>query len=241
MSTAAVSAPTTRTIPTTPTGPRRHDPRTVLVGFVCMAERPDWYTVSERLNDLAGYSTAGLAPVYRAHRWTRRERLINPTRQGRHWYAAGGRVGSLRLDRIRAQAGRNADYEWRTWAQVTAGTPRACTKDEIAQANPRANEQTITTLFEHQPRVAAMLEYNARPFVPVKLAPDNLDVFQAGCGKYWRFQVMSSVVGDEMCSLMGDFWFPQSDSLADRFAYLTKANHHLDCMGPGSWLVCARL
>jgi len=236
MPTTAVSAPTT-----TPTGPRRYHARTVLVCFPSTAQ-PDWYTVSERINDLTDRPNAGPAWVFRVPRWhIRRSQLINPTRQGRWWLAAGGRIGTLRLDRIREWAGRRADVDWHTWRAVTAATPPARTWAQIARRHPEASRPQITRMFREQPRIAAMLAHNASPAATVRFDLDNLEAFQAGYYAYWQLQVLTAAVGDELLTMKGDRLFPQSASLADQFAYLNKANHHLDCLMPGHWLVCARL
>jgi hypothetical protein len=98
------------------------------------------------------------------------------------------RRGRLDLTAAAVAANAEASARWRTWAQVVRDTPPARPRaeflaDHTAEAKKLSMEEAVRR-FEAQPRVLAILAYNAHPVARHRLDPYELEAYQAGEATY---------------------------------------------------------
>lgn len=215
-------------------------PRIVLV---CLPDdsEGDWFSASEILDhhDLPSGTPQPIYPVRHRPilgwltRWTRRH-LIRPVRRaGTVTLAAGGRRGRLDWERAVDTAAVQATYRWREWARTVHGLPVARPWADFAaktKGSRSATDEEARRQFEQQPRVAAMLAYNANPSHRVELDPYRLEDFQAGEYAYVVLHWQYAVAVDALITVDGQLLQPQSASLADRLRYLGKATTYLSSL-----------
>jgi hypothetical protein len=183
---------------------------------------------------LADASPAGHFPVTTR---LRRGSLVQPWRDT----AAGGPIGLLDLDAMRAGA-RNAYWQrWRIWQQVTAGTRPAQPFWHFADrhhAEPaKYSFDKARRHYLAQPRVAAMRTYNALPNKILALPISHLEAFQAGAHAYAHLGWLSAVPADGMVTLDDHYLAAGSGRLADQLSYLDTAQAHLTGLGARDHLV----
>ncbi|MGJ3224043.1 hypothetical protein ACQEUV_01470 [Micromonospora aurantiaca (nom. illeg.)] len=209
-------------------------PLTASVVTVCFApgEDADWFTASEKVNDLLH---ANGTPARRYH--VRHRRLIGwltrflgyylldaARRFGAVTMAAGGRKGRLDLTGTAAKAAHHAALRWRAWNTHIAATTRPARPFEDYLAHHHADPTKVSLAearrrFEQQPRVLAMLAHHLDPY--------ELSLYQAGeatyAGLHWRI----ALIGDALITTDGRLLTPASDSVADRFRFLNEACAYL--------------
>jgi hypothetical protein len=223
------------------------DNRTVVVCLPATGPA-DWYTASERLewHNLPTGSLQSIYPVRtaRRRRWSRRrpeQDLLQVIRHNQTDWAAGGRKDQLDLNAAVTGANANAVYRWQVWAQVvrTTGNARPW-GDHLAQhtANPRkVSLAEARRRFEDQPRVLAMLAYNANLASAVTLDPYQLEAFQAGEATYTVLHWRHAVVGDALITDDGRLLEPAGPGIADRLRYHADAGWYLNRMDATGRLV----
>jgi hypothetical protein len=167
----------------------------------------------------------------------RRGSLLQPWKDT----AAGGPIGLLDLDAMRAAARNLFWCRHQIWQQVAAGTPAAkpfWTFVDRHRADPatyplaRAQQH-----YQAQPRIAAMRTYNALPNRIMEVPTSHLEAFQAGGHTYAHLGWLSAVPADAMLTLDGRYLAPTSERLDARLSYLDKANKHLSTLSPRDGLV----
>jgi len=209
---------------------------------VCLPKSAD-------INQLAATATAVLASTTAAgqaslvghfatsvRRWGCRH-LVQPF-QGS---AAGGRISKLDLNTMRTQARNTYWYRWQIWHQVVAGTPVA--KSFWAYLNRhRANPAKYGLAqaqqdYLGQPRIQAMLVYNALPNKIMELPTAHLVALQTGAHSYAHLGWLSAVPGHAMVTTDGQYLTPASERFADVISFLNTANNHLSTLGRNGHLV----
>jgi hypothetical protein len=212
--------------------------RTVIV---CMpaGDTIDWFSASEILDwhKLPAGTPCPIFPVRRPRivgwcsRWSARH-LVQAVRHfGAVTHAAGGRRSRLDLTAAVAAANAAAVHRWRTWDQVVSATPVARTWGDFLVQH-KANRTKVTLdearrRFEEQPRVLAMLSYNAHPVARIELDPYELDAFQAGEATYTAMHWQQAITGDAVITDDGRLIEPASETLAGRLRFLAEAGGYL--------------
>jgi hypothetical protein len=212
--------------------------RTVIV---CMpAGRPiDWFSASEILDwhhQPAG-TPLSFFPVRRrrllgwASRWSDHHLVQATRRLGAVTRAAGGRRSRLDLTAAAVTANTEASARWRTWAQVVHDTAPARPWAEFLAAHTadpkKLGVEEAVRRFEAQPRVLAMLAYNAHPVARHRLDPYELDAYQAGEATYTVVHWQHAIAADALITDDGRLLQPASASPADRLRYLAEAGAYL--------------
>jgi hypothetical protein len=155
--------------------------------------------------------------------------------------AAGGRIDKLDLNTMRTQARNTYWWRWQIWHQVVAGTPIAKPFWVLAsrhRANPtKYSLQQAQHDYLGQPRIQAMLIYNALPTKLTDLPTNHLEALQTGAHSYAHLGWLSAVPGHAMVTTDGTYLTPASDRFADIIAFLTTANNHLTSLGTTGHLV----
>ena len=213
--------------------------RTVIV---CMPADPpaDWFSASEILDwhHLPAGTPRPMFPVRRRRliswwtRWSQRH-LVHPVRRrGAVAWAAGGRKHRLDLTATVTAAATHAGYRWRTWAQIVRNTPHARPWPGFLQQHlqrpAKLSFAEARHRFESQPRVLAMLAFNAHPSARVVLDPYELDAYQAGEATYTVLHWQQALTGDAVITDDGRLLLPASASLADRLRFLAEASGYLN-------------
>jgi hypothetical protein len=182
---------------------------------------------------LAATPVTGLGPArhFVAGTRLRRASLLQPGRTA----AAGGPVRLLDLDAMRRADQQLYWYRWCIWNQVVAGTRPArpyWAFVERHRADPggypidRAQRHYLA-----QPRIAAMLTYNALPNKVVELPTSHLEAFQTGGHSYAHYGWLSAVPADGVLCLDRLYLAARSDEFAARIVYLAEANRYLAALG----------
>jgi hypothetical protein len=213
----------------------------------------DWFTASQLMDDhdLPSGTPVPRFPVRRRRivgwfsRWSARH-LVNAVRRcGAVTWTAGGRKSRLDLRLAAGHAHRIAAGRWRLWHQVVKATPVARPWPYfLAQhlANPaEVSYGKAVDLFEAQPRVLAMLAYNAHPARPVTLDPDELDAYQAGEATYTVLHWQRAITGDMVITADGRLLKPASGAVADRLRFLSAAMAYLHRLPSGGHLLAVRV
>jgi hypothetical protein len=226
--------------------------RTVVVCLPATDE-PDWFTASERL-DWHNLPAGRLQPIYPVRRtrrtdWLRRRRphhdLLPVVRHVETLWTAGGRKELLDLPAAVTAANANALHRWQVWTQVVRGTASARPwADFLAQhtANPRkVSLDEARRRFEGQPRVLAMLAYNAHLASAITLDPYQLEAFQAGADTYACLHWRHAVVGDALITHDGRLLQPTGPGLADRLRYYADAGQCLNWLDGKGALVALKV
>jgi hypothetical protein len=166
----------------------------------------------------------------------RRGSLLQPWKDT----AAGGPIGLLALDAMRATAYRAYWHRWHVWNQVVAGTrpaqPYWSFLDRHRDAPDKYPLAKAQQHFLAQPRIANMLTYNALPNRILDLPTSHLEAFQTGAHGYANYGYLCAVPGDTMLCLDGTYLAATSDRYASQVAYLSEANyrvsglHHRDIL-----------
>jgi hypothetical protein len=169
----------------------------------------------------------GGAGHFIAHTRLHRGRLLQPWRGT----AAGGPVRLLDLDAMRAAAHRAYWYRWHVWNTVVAGTrpaqPYWSFLDRHRAAPGRYPIATAKQQYLAQPRVAAMLTYNAMPTRVLDLPTAHLEALQTGAHAYAHYGWLRAVPGSHLIGLDGTHLTAANDRNATQLAYLAQANHYL--------------
>ncbi|MBB5871940.1 hypothetical protein F4553_005319 [Allocatelliglobosispora scoriae] len=230
----------------------KHTPLTDQVVTVCFApgEDADWFSASEKVNDLLNVNGTPARRYHVRHRrfigWITRfldYYLVDTARRfGAITKAAGGRKGRLDLNSGAATAATQARLRWHAWNQYMNSTPntrREARTWEDFQAIHRTDPAKLSLTearrrFEQQPRIVAMLAYSgAHDFNPYELA-----IYQAGehayAGLHWRI----AIVGDLLITAEGKLLKPASDTIADRMRFFNEAIKYLRSLKPSARL-CA--
>ncbi|GIG02053.1 hypothetical protein [Catellatospora citrea] len=213
-------------------------PLTDQVVTVCFApgEDADWFSASEKVNDLLNANGTPARRYHVRHRsligWLTRffgYYLLDAARKfGAITMAAGGRKGRLDLNATAANAAGDAILRWRAWNQHINNTtkPARTWEDFLAQHHADPAKVSINEArrrFQQQPRVLAMLAYvGAHTFDPYELA-----AYQAGeatyAGLHWRI----AMVGDVLITVEGKVLKPASDTVADQLRFGNEACAYL--------------
>ncbi|MEH1166436.1 hypothetical protein V6V47_13710 [Micromonospora sp. CPCC 205539] len=155
--------------------------------------------------------------------------------------AAGGPVRLLNLNAMRAAAHRASWHRWHIWNQVVEGTRPAqpyWTFLERHRADPA--RYPIAKARQHylaQPRVAAMLTYNALPTRITDVPTSHLEAFQVGANGYASHGWLSAIAGNRFLCLDGTFLVNANDQYAAQVRYLTDVNRRVDALNPRDILV----
>jgi hypothetical protein len=155
--------------------------------------------------------------------------------------AAGGRIDKLDLHTMRTQARNSYWYRWQIWHQVVAGTTVA--KPFWAFLNRHHANPTKYSLAQAQqdylgqPRIQAMLVYNALPNKIMDLPTGHLEALQTGAHSYAHLGWLSAIPGHAMITTDGRYLTPATDRFTDLIAFLTTANQHLAALGTDGHLV----
>lgn len=202
-------------------------------------EDADWFSASEKVNDLLNASGTPARRFHVRHRkfigWITRfldYYLVDTARRfGAITKAAGGRKGRLDLNGGAATAATEAALRWHAWHQYmnsNTATRREARTWEDFQALHKADPGKLSLAearrrFEQQPRIVAMLAYSgAHEFDPYELA-----AYQAGehayAGLHWRI----AIVGDLLITAEGQLLKPATDSIADRMRFFNEAITYL--------------
>ena len=207
---------------------------------VCLPEvTPTDHLMAAAASRIAARSRTVVGPVghFTAATRLRRRHLLKPAGHT----AAGGSVQLLDLDAMRAAARRSWHYRWTLWQRVVADTTparpywRFLDRHRAAPARyPLAEAQRH---YLAQPRIAAMLTYNALPNKIMELPTGHLEAFQTGEHSYAHLGWLSAVPGDAVLCLDGSYLTVRTDHLATRLAYLAEANRRLAALGPRDHLV----
>jgi len=216
-------------------------PLTDQVVTVCFApgEDADWFSASEKVNDLLNANGTPARRYHVRHRkligWITRfldYYLVDTARRfGAITKAAGGRKGRLDLNGGAATAATQARLRWHAWnhyMNTTTATAKPARTWEDFQAIHQADPAKLSLnearrRFEQQPRIVAMLAYSgAHEFDPYELA-----AYQAGehayAGLHWRI----AIVGDLLITAEGKVLKPASDTIADRMRFFNEAIKYL--------------
>ncbi|GAA0403868.1 hypothetical protein GCM10009541_53800 [Micromonospora gifhornensis] len=172
----------------------------------------------------------------------RRGRLLQPWKGT----AAGGPVRFLDLDAMRVAAHRAFWYRWRVWNWVVAGTRPAqpyWTFLDRHRADP--GRYPIVKAQQHylaQPRIAAMLTYNALPSRSTFLPTGHVEALQAGATSYAHYGWLCAVPGQRLIGLNGTHLVAAGDRYATHLAYLSQANERIAALHSRDILValCTR-
>ncbi|MEV4283761.1 hypothetical protein [Actinoplanes xinjiangensis] len=213
----------------------------------------DWFTASQLINDhqLPPGTPYPLYPVRRRRiigwfsRWSDRH-LTGPVRRfGAVTRCAGGRKSRLDLTGAAHTAHRAAVHRWRLWQQIVRDTPAArpwsqFVADHLAHPAKMPLVETVRR-FEAQPRVLAMLAYNAHPARLATLDPAELDAYQAGEATYAVLHWQRAITGDMVVTADGRLLRPASPSVADRLRYLSQALAYLHHLPSGGHLLALRV
>jgi hypothetical protein len=152
-------------------------------------------------------------------------------RRGAVTRAAGGRRSRFDLTGAAVTANTEAAARWRTWAQVVRDTPPARSWAEFLAAytaDPKKlSMEEAVRRFEVQPRVLAMLAYNAHPVARHRLDPYDLEAYQAGEATYTVAHRQHAIAADAKITDHRRLLQPASASLADRLRYLAEAGAYL--------------
>ncbi|WP_433221867.1 hypothetical protein ACQP00_21895 [Dactylosporangium sp. CS-047395] len=159
-----------------------------------------------------------------------RNRLLQPW-QGT---AAGGPVQLLDVDAMRAAAQREYWYRWHIWHQVVAPTRPAqpyWTFAERHLEDPRKYSLAkAQQQYRAQPRIAAMLTYNALPNRVMDLPTADLEAFQTGAHGYASLGWLTAVPGNALLCLDGSLVVVDRGPYATRLARLAEANRRIDTL-----------
>ncbi|WP_238015013.1 hypothetical protein KZZ52_33765 [Dactylosporangium sp. AC04546] len=226
--------------------------RTVII-CTPAGEAIDWFTASEVL-DWHKLPTGTPLPQFPVRhrriigwftRWSQRH-LVRPERRfGAVTRTAGGRVGRLDLTAAVAAAHQVAAHRWRVWAQVVRTAPVARSwADFLAQHTKDPQKLSLDEArrrFEAQPRVLAMLAYNAHPNARAELDPYELDAYQAGEATYTAVHWQHAVTGDLVITDDGRLIEPASTSLADRLRFQAEAAAYVHKRGRKEHLIAVTI
>ncbi|BEL05726.1 hypothetical protein Q0Z83_039170 [Actinoplanes sichuanensis] len=208
---------------------------------VCAAaDRPlDWFTASELMDahDLPSGTPCPHYPVRRRRligwfsRWSAHHLIAAVRRNGAVTRTAGGRRNRLDLHLAARQAHRAALIRWRQWHRAVKGTPAARPWTHFLEQHRTDPDEVsydeAVARFEAQPRVLAMLAYNAHPARPITLDPNELDAYQAGEDTYTVLHWQRAITGDMLVTADGRLLQPTSPTVADRLHYLREASAYL--------------
>jgi hypothetical protein len=210
---------------------------------ICAPPEPvlDWFTAAETLtwHELPAGAPTPIYPVRRPPLtgWVSRfsdRHLLHPVRRhGAVHHAAGGRTGRLDLTAAVTRAHAEAITRWRIWAQIVRAIPPAKAWPEFTEPAPGAGRTRTASAedarrrFDAQPRILAMLAYNANPLARVVLDPAELGAYQAGEATYTVLHWQHAIAGDALITEDGRLLQPASDTLADQLRHLTDATAHL--------------
>ncbi|WP_426502844.1 hypothetical protein ACPPVO_35100 [Dactylosporangium sp. McL0621] len=179
-------------------------------------------TTARRSLGSAGYFVA----TSRLHR----SQLLQPW-QGT---AAGGPVHLLGLDAMRAAAWQACWHRWHVWYQVVGHTrpaqPYWTSVDRHLDAPSKYPLRKAQEQYRAQPRIAAMLTYNALPNRLTDLPSNHLEAFQAGAHSYAAFGWLAAVPGDGVLSLDRTYLGAVPGPYATQLAYLAEANARINAL-----------
>ncbi|RQX00936.1 hypothetical protein [Micromonospora inaquosa] len=213
-------------------------------------EDADWFSASEKVNDLLNANGTPARRFHVRHRrfigWITRfldYYLLDTARRfGAITKAAGGRKSRLDLNGAAAAAATHARLRWHAWNQYMNSTPATARparpwEDYLAQHQADPSKVTLNEArrrFHAQPRVIAMLASAGN----YEFDPDELTAYQAGehayAGLHWRM----AIVGDLLITAEGKVLKPSSDTIADRLRFLNEAIKYLRTLKPSARL-CA--
>jgi hypothetical protein len=228
------------------TDPRRRDVHTVLV---CLPPelRPQHLAIAaEKQLALLDLRPHGTMPHFIPG--TRRPgKLLDRWRDT----AAGGPMGLLDLDTMRAEASASAYAQWRVWDTLVAGTRLAqpyWVFDERHHEDPqRYPLDRARSDYLRQPRIQAMRAYSTRPDRLCDLDGDHLEALQAGHATFtWLAAAVAVPASGIATSATGHDgepgWLaPTGRALDDQISYVQAANDHLARLQPEANLVAMAL
>lgn len=229
-------------------------PTPVTVIVCAPAGQPlDWFTASELMDDhdLPSGTPCLRYPVRRRRilgwfsRWSTHHLISAVRRYGAVTWTAGGRKSRLDLRLAAGHAHHTAVTRWRLWQQAVKGTPVARPWPYYLaqhQADPaKVSHDQAVHRFEAQPRVLAMLAYNAHPTRPCTLDPNELDAYQAGEDTYTALHWQRAITGDMLVTADGQLLQPASWTVADRLHYLRRASAYLHQLPRRGQLLAVRI
>ncbi|WP_229789627.1 hypothetical protein [Pilimelia terevasa] len=177
--------------------------------------------------------------------WQRGELIdLRPGKRGPRW-CAGGPLRLLNLDGMRHGAAVAAAVRHQVWTETVRGTRNAHDWNRylarhLDQPDRYGHTQAVRD-FQAQPRVLAMRAHNAAQPAGPQLDPYELEALQAGPAAYQHLHATAAVCGDALLTADRHTWQPTTGLLADRIAYLGRANAHLTHLRPDTRLLAITL